>query len=88
MDHKQAERWKKTRAIGRNKYLLTYGVIAWGIIPSAILSVVEFMNNDGQINPMYVAMRVFVFATVGFFVSSAMWNSRERKFSQVAGGRS
>ncbi|WP_442601413.1 hypothetical protein [Paenibacillus sp. KN14-4R] len=84
MDQKQAERWGKTRARGRNKYLLTYGILAWGIIPSILTSVLEFVNNGGQISPMYVAMRFFVFATVGFFVTNALWQSREQKFHQFA----
>ncbi|TCZ74233.1 hypothetical protein E0485_19800 [Paenibacillus albiflavus] len=79
MNEQQAARWAKTRDKGRNKYIVTFGMLTIGVCITLLLSIMEFISNN-EITPMYVVVRFFVFSVIGIILSNKTWERNERRF--------
>lgn len=78
MNEKQAASWQKKRAMGKPKYVLMYGALAWGISLTIIFSLLEFFSQ-GAVNSGWVIARLIVFGFIGLFIANFKWNAAERK---------
>lgn len=79
MNEVQAARWAKIRDKGRNRFIVCYGIIACGVLFTALFSIIELISND-VITPMYILMRFFVFSVIGIIVANKIWENKDRKF--------
>lgn len=78
MNEQQAAQWRKTISIGKGKYVMFYGLLAWGIGLTAIITGIEWITQQSY-TPSWVYIRFIVFAVIGFFISTQRWSARERK---------
>ncbi|NQY12185.1 MAG: hypothetical protein HRT71_22040 [Flavobacteriales bacterium] len=84
--------WGKTRLLGKTKYILSYGILAWGI-PSvlAFLLLIGFSNQDAifsfsaYFSDSFITKLITIvltFSFVGYFLSQWTWIINERNFSK------
>ncbi|MFH5185549.1 hypothetical protein ACHHV8_24495 [Paenibacillus sp. TAB 01] len=82
MNAAQAEKWRKTRTMGKGKYVMLFGVLSWGISLAALFTAIEWLTQQ-TFTPYWVYIRLGVMAVVGFFVANFRWESREQKLRQL-----
>lgn len=74
--------WAETRKMGKNKFILIYGVLFWGLIMAIAFF---FLNlNENASIPWYVHLLISlgIFAIAGYFVGLLSWNSAEKKYHE------
>ena len=73
--------WKKTREMGRTKFILIYGVFFWGLI----LAIAFFFLNVKAYPsiPWYLLLifSLIIFCIAGYFVGYFSWKSAEKKYT-------
>lgn len=79
MQERGAAKWNKMKQLGRNKYLLYYGVLLWAIVFTVVLGAIE-LASTGIVTSTWTVIRFFVFGVVGFFIGNARWMSYERRY--------
>jgi hypothetical protein len=79
MSEQQANQWRKTRTMGKPKYVMYFGILLWGITLAALFTGMEWLTQQ-TFTPSWVYIRLIVFAFIGFFVYNLRWNAREQKF--------
>ncbi|MFC0215375.1 hypothetical protein ACFFK0_23550 [Paenibacillus chartarius] len=88
MTDSKRSKWEKMKAMGRNRYVLVYGLLLWGVVLTIVTSVLQVLlsMNVQDAEPLtvtFIAARFTVFAVFGFFIASARWLSMERKYGDV-----
>ncbi|WP_246079285.1 hypothetical protein [Paenibacillus piri] len=79
MTEQQADKWRKTRTMGKGKYVMYFGVLTWGIILAALFTGMEWLTQQSfTLSWMYI--RLAVFGILGFFIANFRWDARERLF--------
>ena len=73
--------WKKTREMGRTKFILIYGVFFWGLI----LAIAFFFLNV-KVYPsipwhILLLVSIVIFGIAGYFVGYFSWKSAEKKYN-------
>jgi hypothetical protein len=81
MNEQQANRWRKTRAMGKGKYVMYFGVLIWGIALTVIITGMQWLTQQ-TFTPSWLYIRLIVFAAIGFFIFMLRWDARERKFHE------
>ncbi|WP_019535402.1 hypothetical protein [Paenibacillus ginsengihumi] len=81
MDKAKAQKWKKTREMGKGKYVMLFGVAAWGITLTVAFTLVEWLTQQ-TFTPLWFYIRFFVFGFAGFLIANFRWESMERLFKQ------
>ena len=81
MNQSQFEKWSKTRRIGRNRFILIYGVLIWGITVAIFWSVIMNYLMGWSFIPLLLGALV-VFPVGGYFFGSAVWNQGESRFER------
>lgn len=76
MNEKQKRNWQQKRQMGKSKYLLVYGVLLWSLSLTALFGVIELLTQN-HVYWSWIPIRLVLFATLGFFVSNAKWQSKE-----------
>jgi hypothetical protein len=75
---RQLERWAKMRRLGRTRFVIYYGVLAWGVgtgvFVSILLGWLQGWNDFG----MWLAISMVSFPIGGIFWAMAMWMFFER----------
>ncbi|PZE21170.1 hypothetical protein CBW46_010080 [Paenibacillus xerothermodurans] len=79
MNEQQANKWRKTRTMGKAKYVMYYGVLLWGVLLTAIFTGLELLTQSVY-NVSWMYIRLAVFGSVGFFIANFRWESREKRF--------
>jgi hypothetical protein len=80
-----SETWAKSRALGRGRFVLLYGVLGWGI-PTAILFVLIRCYQDGWNSFLFHLISALVlFPLGGILVGHSMWKRLERRHVRSAG---
>jgi hypothetical protein len=79
MSEKQANSWRKTRTMGKGKYMILFGLLPWGIGLAGLFTGLEWVTQQ-TVTPSWIYIRLMVFLVVGFFISSVRWHSLEQKF--------
>jgi len=72
--------WKKTREMGRTKFILFYGVLFWGLIVAIIFFLLNIKAYPAI--PWYILLLVsiVIFGIAGYFVGHFSWKSAEKKY--------
>lgn len=82
MNAVQADKWRKTRTMGKGKYVMFFGVLAWGLSLAALFTAIEWLTQQ-TFTPFWVYIRLGVMAVVGFFIANFRWESREQKLRLI-----
>ena len=80
LDAKSYNRWQKARAGGKWRYVVVYGVVAWGLLTALLFSSLPLLFG----NPFdwFRAILAFVlFPIGGIGWGSYMWNLMEKRFA-------
>ncbi|GAA4862083.1 hypothetical protein GCM10023310_46840 [Paenibacillus vulneris] len=78
MNEMQASKWSKTRAMGKAKYVMYFGVLSWGLPLAALFTLMEWLTQ-GTVSTSWVYIRIIVMAIIGFFIANFRWEAREKK---------
>lgn len=73
------QKWEQQRKIGKQKYVLRYGVIYIGMSLTVLFSLADFLFN-GTISIPYFIGRLFIFPTIGSILASQRWERMEKKY--------
>ncbi|MCZ8518120.1 MULTISPECIES: hypothetical protein [Paenibacillus] len=79
MNQEQAAKWAKIRTIGKAKYVMYYGVAAWGIGLTLLFTGIEWVTQ-GTLTGKWLTIRLLVFGVIGFMLSAFRWESNERRY--------
>lgn len=79
------EKWTARRSIGKQKYVLRYGVLLIGIGLVLLFSVLDMLNN-GTVEFTYLIARLAFFPAIGAMYAGMRWESKERKFAKLMNG--
>ncbi|MZQ85112.1 hypothetical protein GQF01_23645 [Paenibacillus sp. 5J-6] len=71
--------WLKRKQLGRNKYLVNFGLLPWGVGLTALFSIIELLNTH-EISLVWVPIRLVLFFFIGFFVANASWMAMENRY--------
>ncbi|UUZ80064.1 hypothetical protein LJK88_34505 [Paenibacillus sp. P26] len=82
MNEEKAAKWSKTRQMGKAKYVMYYGVAAWGIILTGLTTALEWLTM-GTYTSNWFMTRLIMFSFIGFFVTNQRWEGKERKFMEA-----
>ena len=81
MKPEHVERWRAARAKGRWRYILLYGVLAWGI---PMFVVMTFVLNPGRAqNAGLLALQLVIWLVGGAMFGTTMWYVNERNFRKA-----
>jgi surface polysaccharide O-acyltransferase-like enzyme len=83
MNEEQKRKWHQKRKMGKSKYLLVYGVLLWSLSLTVFFGAIEFLTQ-GEVYTSWIPIRLILFATLGFFISNARWQSKERQYESAA----
>ena len=85
-DQSRHEKWLRVRARGKQRFIVTRGVLAWGI-GTFIVENLTFALYDLRLHRAYtlpslesLTAQVIAFCIVGYFYGIWFWNWHERKF--------
>ncbi|WP_052487765.1 hypothetical protein [Gordoniibacillus kamchatkensis] len=90
MTDRHAAAWQRISKLGRDKYVLIYGVLLWGILLTAVTSAIQFVltqnaSDADALSLRYLIARFIVFGVIGFFIANARWLKLQRKYGDNAG---
>lgn len=74
-----SKRWQNMQQMGRSKYVVLNGILLYGVLVTAILSIVELIGTKDLSFP-FTVIRLVIFATIGFFIGTVRWQIMERKY--------
>ncbi|OAS21043.1 hypothetical protein [Paenibacillus oryzisoli] len=75
--------WLKRKNLGRSRYLVTFGIVPWGIGATLFTTLLELLVSH-SINSTWIPIRLIVFAFIGFFVANGRWVAMEHRFEPPA----
>lgn len=81
MNESQAAKWRNTRQMGKAKYVMYYGVVAWGLLLTLFFTAIEWLSQP-SLSASWFTIRLVVFSIVGFFIANFRWDTNERKFNR------
>ncbi|WP_426452238.1 hypothetical protein ACP26L_09325 [Paenibacillus sp. S-38] len=77
MNQEQAAKWAKIRTMGKAKYVMYYGVAAWGLGLTVLFTGLEWLTQ-GTLTGQWLTIRLLVFGVIGFILSNFKWEKNER----------
>lgn len=81
MNEIQAQRWAKTRQMGKNRYIVNFGLLGWGLSLTVVTSIVELITQN-SIAPFYVIIRFIVFGIFGIAIAGNRWSVKEQRYHE------
>jgi hypothetical protein len=84
MNSKNREKWAKTRARGKPRFILIYGVLYWGTATAFITAILQaFLGKDLSLYTfvsLQFLIKLTVFLVIGYVYGDIMWNINERRY--------
>lgn len=74
-----ARKWERKRKSGKQKYILRYGVIYFGMSVTLLLSLIDLIFN-GTVSIVYLIGRILIFPTIGSVIADKRWERMEKKY--------
>ncbi|WP_282936798.1 hypothetical protein [Paenibacillus sp. RC67] len=81
MNELQATKWRKTRAMGKGKYVMYFGILAWGMSLAVLFTALEWLTQQ-TVTESWIYIRIIVLGVVGFMIANFRWEAREKKLQQ------
>ncbi|RED59247.1 hypothetical protein [Cohnella lupini] len=72
-------KWEKKRKLGKQKYILLYGVVLIGMSVTILLSLIDLIFN-GTVSIVYLLGRILIFPTIGSVIADRRWEKNEKKY--------
>jgi hypothetical protein len=88
MNEQQAARWAATRAKGRTRYILLYGVLLWGLFTGILWSIVMSAVQGWERLPLYLMLALIGFPIGGYFFGAWTWKRAEQVYQKSVSSRS
>jgi hypothetical protein len=85
MNPKQFERWARTRAKGRARFIWIDGVIGWGLTMAVILLPLFALTNGWGPVQRSLPFALVLFPVVGYGWGVRMWHLSERQYAETVG---
>ena len=86
MTPEQAERWSRKRRLGRARFVLTTGILAWGISVTGLLTLWDWWAEGVTPTVAGVLTRSLVIGlAAGAVYGLLMWHWLEREFARACG---
>lgn len=83
MNERQARRWVKIRASGRDRFVWIYGVFGWGVSTGVLVSLVISFLNQWEGVLFYMALGLVLFPIGGYFWGRWVWWISEKQYLQI-----
>jgi hypothetical protein len=85
MTDRHSAAWQRISKLGRDRYVLLFGVLLWGLLLTALTSAIQYIltQNAADADALswrYVIARLIVFGIIGFFIANARWFKLQRKY--------
>jgi hypothetical protein len=86
---RQREKWRKVRARGKQRFVITRGVLIWGISTFIVENVVVVFADFYWLHRPYIrpslgslTAQLIAFCFTGYFYGLWFWSWHERNFGQ------
>ena len=76
---KQCDAWAKTRARGKQRFILLHGVLGWGSLMFVFMNAMDFFIHR-RIDSWWLPITLVIFSACGYGVGISTWNSLEARF--------
>lgn len=73
------QKWRQKRQMGKQAFVLRYGVILIGMSLTIIFTALDFIFN-GELSMSYLVARILILPTIGSILVSQRWESNEKKY--------
>jgi len=80
------EKWNKQKSMGKQKFILVYGVLLWGVSTSIIYGTLTifFSSNPINHNILGILFRLIAYALIfglgGILYGIVLWHTNVKKF--------
>jgi hypothetical protein len=88
MNEQQASRWAATRAKGRTRYILLYGVLLWGLFTGVFWSIAMSAVQGWERLPIYLIGALIGFPIGGYIFGAWTWKRAEQDYQKSISSRS
>jgi hypothetical protein len=82
MNEKKLIVWKRTRKIGKTRYVILYGVLIWGIAAGLSFPFLQWILFNQPTGLHHFVISLIVFQIIGIFVGIMTWNKSEKMYRQ------
>jgi hypothetical protein len=84
VNERQARRWAKIRASGRDRFIWIHGVFGWGVPTGILVSLVLSLLNqwEGALF-YYMSLSLILFSIGGYFWGLLIWQISEKQYLQI-----
>ncbi len=82
MTERQAEKWAATRAKGRSRYILLFGVLGWGLTMVVLWTALMVADLGWSSLPVLLPVAAIAFPCGGYLWGATMWYFAERAYSK------
>jgi hypothetical protein len=79
---KLGDGWLRTKARGKQRFILLYGVLGWGTFMFVFMNVIDIFVRHRIIDYWWLPISFVIWLAGGYGVGISMWNSFEAKFGQ------
>jgi hypothetical protein len=81
LTRQQAERWRKTREMGRRRYTMVYGMLLWGISSGLLWAIAMSWMVGWDRLPLYLLGALIGFPIGGVLWGRLMWRILEARYA-------
>ena len=83
MTERQAEKWAVTRAKGRRRYIILFGVLNWGIFTAILWALLMGVMYGWQTFPSILPLAMIGFPIGGYLWGASMWSMCEAAYRKA-----
>ena len=82
MEHKERAKggWELTRVKGRTRFVLTRGVLGWGVPMALVMLLKDYFFDGEALTPVGLLISLVVFLSGGYFFGLALWALNEKSY--------
>ncbi len=80
-EDKRWQKWEQTRQMGRNRFILFYGVFGWGVLTALLSTLWMYFLIRDDVLILFVTS-IILFPIGGYFWGYYMWRLSEKKYRQ------
>ncbi len=87
MNEKQAARWEESRKMGRMRFIITRGVVGWGIPVAVAWSTAMYWRQPFDKVWVGTLLALIVFPIGGYFFGAVLWRTSEKQYAEYQAKR-
>ena len=78
-----AATWAKADKLGRNRYILRYGVVGWGVPVAFMFSLIQALLDGWNTFVPQLGISLILFPIIGVIVGLITWKQMEKAHGNV-----